>query len=81
MLLMERKNCQTYVKLYKEDSHRLQERQYLIYWEYICKLQKLYNFTIHNLAEGHPDNISSRFTDKLFPLGKDMKDAMTDEHL
>ncbi len=70
------KKLPNYVRLYKEDSHRLQERQYLIYWEYICKLQQVYNFKIYNLAEGHPDNISGRFTSDLFPLDEKIKKLM-----
>jgi len=76
-----KKELPNWMKLYGKDSHRLQERQYLIYWEYICKLQKFYNFKIFNLGESHPSNVSKHFTSKLFPLGKDIKDVMTNEYV
>ncbi len=70
------KKLPNWIKIYREDSPRLQERQYLIYWEYITQLQQDYNFEIYNLGEGHPDNVSTAFTERLFPLNKTIKDVV-----
>ena len=75
------KKLPNWIKIYKEESPRLQERQYIVYWEYIFQLQQVYNFKIYNIGEGHPDNVSTPFTKRLFPLNKSIKDVMTNEHL
>tara|TARA_Y100000593_G_scaffold74585_1_gene137362 strand:- start:1873 stop:2772 length:900 start_codon:yes stop_codon:yes gene_type:complete len=38
-----------------EDVYHLMKRQYIVYWEYILELQKIYNFEIINLAENYTD--------------------------
>jgi len=59
-----------------ESSHRIQERQLLIFWEYIAKLQQENNFKIYNLGEDHNCNISTPITKKLFPIPQKIQEAI-----
>jgi len=61
---------------YLQYGDRFQDRQFVIFWEYIKTLQESFNFKIYNLGEGKDYNISSSITKTHFPLTQDIYEAL-----
>jgi hypothetical protein len=61
---------------YLQYGNRFQDRQFVIFWEYIKTLQESFNFKIYNLGEGKDYNISSSITKTHFPLTQDIYEAL-----
>lgn len=47
-------------------SYDIMVVQNVIFWQYVLDLTKTYDFTIHNLGEGHPANMATDITQKFF---------------
>ena len=58
---------------YLEYGDRFQDRQFVIFWDYIKILQDSFKFEIYNIGEGKDYNISSSITESLFPLTQNIK--------
>jgi hypothetical protein len=61
---------------YLQYGDRFQDRQFVIFWDYIKKLQDSFGFKIYNLGEGKDYNISSSITKTHFPLTQDIYEAL-----
>tara|TARA_R110000751_G_scaffold260477_1_gene359820 strand:- start:102 stop:1163 length:1062 start_codon:yes stop_codon:yes gene_type:complete len=61
---------------YSRYGHRMQDRQFVIFWDYVKKLQKDFDFKIYNLGEGKDYNVSSSITKEHFPLTRDIHEAL-----
>lgn len=61
---------------YLQYGDRFQDRQFVIFWHYIKKLQDFFNFKIYNLGEGKDYNMSSSITNTHFPLTQNIKDTL-----
>ena len=54
-------------------GHAMQNRHFIIYWEYIYELAKKYGCSVYNLGEGRRYNISSNITRYHTPLPPHIK--------
>ena len=54
-----------------------QERQFIIFWDYIMELKDRFSFEINNLGEGTEYNVLSRLFSEYFPLPKNVKEALS----
>jgi hypothetical protein len=61
---------------YLQYGDRFQDRQFVIFWDYIKTLQDSFSFKIYNLGEGKDYNISSSITKTHFPLTQDINEAL-----
>ena len=61
---------------YRHFGHRMQDRHFVIFWNYIKKLQQVYDFKIYNLGEGKDYNVSSDITKEHFPLTEEMRKVL-----
>lgn len=61
---------------YLQHGDRFQDRQFVIFWDYIKTLQDSFGFKIYNLGEGKDYNISSSITKTHFPLTQDIHEAL-----
>ena len=61
---------------YNTYGPRFQDRQYVIFWEYLLNLREKYNFTLYNLGKGHPYNVSTEISEKVFPLSKEIQEKI-----
>jgi len=61
---------------YLQYGDRFQDRQFVIFWDYIKTLQESFNFKIYNLGEGKDYNISSSITKTHFPLTQDIYETL-----
>ena len=61
---------------YIQYGNRFQDRQFVIFWSYIKKLQKYFDFQIYNLGEGKEYNISSSITEQYFPPNQEAKNVI-----
>ena len=61
---------------YRRFGHRFQEKQFVVFWDYIEKLKQQYNFEVYNLGEGKKYNASTFITKQLYPLTKEIKDRI-----
>ena len=61
---------------HKDDSRQIQNRQFIIMWEYILDLKNKFpelDYNIYNLGEGCEHNISTPISEKVCPLTDDIK--------
>jgi len=70
----EKKNPNWYLNY----GNRFQDRQLVVFWEYIMSLKKTYNFKIYNLGEGKNYNVSSDITEKICPLPQHIRQKIND---
>ena len=61
---------------YKTYGDRFQDRQFVIFYDYIMKLKREYNFELYNLGEGQKFNASTNITKKAFPLPEEIKNRI-----
>ena len=64
-----KKNPNWYLKF----GPRFQDRQYVVFWDYVLSLKEKLGFNIYNLGEGHECNVLSEITEKTNPLTEDIK--------
>ena len=64
---------------YKKFGDDFQERQFIIFWDYIQELKQKYNFNIFNLGEGTEHNVLSRLFKESYPLPKNIREALGNE--
>lgn len=57
---------QTNVHFKEGYSYDIMVAQNVIFWQYVLDLQKVYNFNIINLGEGHPSNMATEITQIYF---------------
>ena len=65
---------------YKKYGDVLQKRQFVVLWDYLLSLKKIYDFDLYNLGEGHPDNVSSNISAQECPLSEHIKRKITLEN-
>ena len=63
---------------YKRYGDSFQERQMIIFWEYIMQLKDEYNpnLNVYNLGEGAEHNVLSRLFAESYPLPQDIKEKI-----
>ena len=61
---------------YKRYGDDFQDRQFVIFWDYIESLKFRYDFTIHNLGDGKDYNVLSKLFSSTFPLSDKIKEAI-----
>jgi len=61
---------------YKTFGDDFQERQFIIFWEYVLQLSKQRGCKINNLGEGTEYNVLSKLFAKHNPLPKEIKEAL-----
>jgi len=64
---------------YKKFGDDFQERQFIIFWDYIQELKQKYDFNIFNLGEGTEHNVLSRLFKDSYPLPKNIREALDNE--
>jgi len=61
---------------YRRFGHRFQERQFVVFWDYVERLKQKYNFSVYNLGEGKHYNASTFITRTLCPLSNKIKEKI-----
>ena len=64
---------------YKKFGDDFQERQFIIFWDYIQELKQKYNFNIFNLGEDTEHNVLSRLFKDSFPLPENIRESLSNE--
>lgn len=62
---------------YRRFGDDFQERQFIIFWDYIMELKDQFSFEINNLGEGTEYNVLSRLFSESFPLPKNVKEGLS----
>ncbi len=57
---------------YKNYGDNFQERQFIIFWDYLTELSIQYDFNFYNLGQGTEHNVLSRLFAKDFPLPEEI---------
>lgn len=61
---------------YRKFGDDFQDRQFVIFWDYLESLKFRYDFSIYNLGEGKSYNVMSKLFASSFPLPKKVKEAL-----
>ena len=61
---------------YKRFGDDFQDRQFVIFWDYIQKLKTTRKFSIYNLGEGKDYNVLSKLFADTFPLPNKIKEVI-----
>jgi hypothetical protein len=61
---------------YKRFGDDFQDRQFVIFWDYIQKLKTTRKFSIYNLGEGKDYNVLSKLFADTFPLPNEIKEVI-----
>ena len=64
---------------YKKFGDGFQERQFIVFWDYIMSLKEEYNFNIYNLGEDSKYNILSKMFKNEYPLPGSIKEKLYDK--
>lgn len=61
---------------YNKYGDRFQERQFVIFYDYMMQLKKRFDFKLYNLGEGEEFNVSTNITRESFPLSEEIKQVL-----
>ena len=61
---------------YRAFGDRFQDRQFVIFYDYIVGLKEQYDFKLYNIGEGQKFNASTEITKKVFPLTDEIKNRI-----
>jgi len=61
---------------YRSYGDRFQERQFVVFYDYMMRLKKRFDFKLYNLGEGQKFNASTNITKKAFPMPQEIKNRI-----
>lgn len=64
---------------YKKFGDGFQERQFIVFWDYIMSLKEQHGFNIYNLGEDGEYNVLSKLFKEKYPLPSSIKEKLNDK--